>query len=911
MTPLRWREIEMLFHSALTRPTAERAAFLARACAQDATLCADVQSLLDQPGSTGGFLSTPAALLVARQITNPAGSTSAAPVVGPTFEADVRLADRFRVIRFVGQGGMGSVYEAWDEKLNRRVALKCATGNHGGRLPPEARAACEVSHYNLCKVHDLHVVPTPEGEIDVLSMEFIEGETLAQCLDREGPLAPERARDVIAQICDGLGQAHRQGVVHGDLKTGNVLLGLSPDGTLRAVITDFGLATLRVDPDSGERGGTLDYMAPELMTGGRSTTASDMYALGVLMHVVLTGRFPLRSGSAAPQGARTSAGSNFTQDDARDGSMAPEREAIVGKLPRPWKKAVAGCLATDPAQRLASPADITRILRPRRRALSATAALFVVAIVGATLWRTAPAPRGPPVRLAVLPLTAVADAEAGRSPAARAGVAEEVAERLSGRRRNFTVMPPAEVAVNHVDSAAKARTVLGASHVLVTHVSRAANVMVLDATLIDLESGHALQELSGTYAAGDPQAIVKALVAIVTEAFHLPRAGPQESLTGPAAVAYAKGVDLLREAVLNPAAAMPYFAEAVRLDPTSPLPYAGLAEAQLRRSMDEGGDWLAQAAATIEKARSLNADSVPVLLVLAGVAQQRGRHEEAINELTRATELEPSNSEAWRRLALSYERTNRTADAIATYQRAIAAQPDYYRHYLSFGNFYMAGNQFDRAEQLYRKVTQVAPGLGSGHTNLGLALMQQGRFAEAERSLLTALRLQESANLLVNLGALYYAQSRYEEALGFFERSLAAGPATVIRYADLGDALRQLGRSRASGDAYRQGIRLAEDGLAVNPRDAASRVFLGMLSARLGDERRAEQELSQALAMAPDNASVLRQATIGYEALGQRQKSLAILARAPRSLLLELSRQPDVPGLRQDPRFQQLANTQQ
>src|SRR3954471_6313854 len=100
MTPGRWREIEVLFHSALTRPAAERPAFLARACARDPTLRAEVQSLLDEPGAIGGFLSTPAALVLARQITNSAGSTDVAPVVGPTLAADTRLSDRFRVIRF-------------------------------------------------------------------------------------------------------------------------------------------------------------------------------------------------------------------------------------------------------------------------------------------------------------------------------------------------------------------------------------------------------------------------------------------------------------------------------------------------------------------------------------------------------------------------------------------------------------------------------------------------------------------------------------------------------------------------------------------------------------------------------------------------------------------------------------------
>jgi len=179
--------------------------------------------------------------------------------------------------------------------------------------------------------------------------------------------------------------------------------------------------------------------------------------------------------------------------------------------------------------------------------LTAIAALFVVAILGTTVWRTAPAPPGPPVRLAVLPLAAGTGTDAGRAPATSAGVAEDVAEQLSGRRRNFTVMPPAEMTLNRVDSAAKARTVLGASHVLVTRVHETNSVMALDATLIDLESGQALRELSGTYAVGEPPAIVKALVAMVTEAFRLPRAGPQESVTGPAAVPYSKGVALLRE----------------------------------------------------------------------------------------------------------------------------------------------------------------------------------------------------------------------------------------------------------------------------------------------------------------------------------------------------------------------------
>jgi len=103
---------------------------------------------------------------------------------------------------------------------------------------------------------------------------------------------------VARQLCAGLDQAHRQGVIHGDLKTGNIILARSPEGRMRAVITDFGLARIAAEPHADETGGgTYDYMAPELFHGERASVASDVYALGVLFHVMLTGKVPARKGS--------------------------------------------------------------------------------------------------------------------------------------------------------------------------------------------------------------------------------------------------------------------------------------------------------------------------------------------------------------------------------------------------------------------------------------------------------------------------------------------------------------------------------------------------------------------------------------------------------------------------------------
>jgi tetratricopeptide (TPR) repeat protein len=352
---------------------------------------------------------------------------------------------------------------------------------------------------------------------------------------------------------------------------------------------------------------------------------------------------------------------------------------------------------------------------------------------------------------------------------------------------------------------------------------------------------------------------------------------------------------------------MPLFQKAIDLDPHSALPYAGLAEAQLQKfSMHEGSQWLDLAETTVAKARGINADAIPVLLASGFVRQQHGLYEQAIHDFTRATELGPNDAEAWRRLAFCYEHANRPDEAAATYRRAIEAQPNYYRHYLTFGTFFLARGQFQRAEEQYMRVIAVAPGLASGHMNLGLAFMQEGRFPEAETQLLEALHLRTSQPLLINIGALYYAQERYREAAEYYDRSLTVGAPSAVQYRNLGDADRHMGKGKEAAEAYRRAMKLAEQDITLNPRKGTSHAELGLVAAFLADTSRAEFELGQALAMEPENRSVMRDAAIAYELMGERNKTLAALAKAPTLLLEELNRQPDLKDLRYDASFREL-----
>ncbi|MDQ6700333.1 MAG: protein kinase [Acidobacteriota bacterium] len=829
------------------------------------------------------------------------------PVI-PFHAGDV-LADRFRVVRQIGSGGMGLVFEAVDQKLDRRVALKCAKPSHLDRLPPEVRAASEVSHFNICKVHDLHVAMTPYGETEFLSMEFIEGETLSSYVRRKGPLPDGEAREIARQICAGLAQAHRQGVVHGDLKGPNVILTQSPEGAVRAVITDFGLAKMKLagGAQSKSGGGTLDYMAPELLLGERASVESDIYALGVLFHLMLTGETPGRPGLKSVQRETKTAepdslGSTKT---LRYAISEADWRCVLKDLASPWAKIVARCLAPQPQNRFTTADALSHALDPKANVAKwlVPAAAAVAVAIGYWQWMVHWAE---PVRLAVLPFSVE-----GGPLEHTAGIGLDVADRLSGARRNFTVISPLEARRASVDGPEKAKSILGATHVLRTRLHRAGSLIRAEVSVTELTSGRTLGELNGEYPSNDAPALAKAILATATRALRLRAGVPKESVSAPAYPYYTHAIGLLRQDSYNALQAIPIFEKAIELDPKSALPYAGLAEAQ-QQAFINGGDrkLLELAGVNVAKANTINADSVPVLLISGLFQQQHGRYESAIHDFMRATELEPNNPEGWKRLAKAYADSNRPEEAINTYRRGIQAEPNYYANYLVFGNFRLSRYEFHEAEELYRRVAEIAPGLVAGHTDLGLALMKQGRFDDAEKSLLYALRLRKTPRLLMNIGALYYAQEQYSKAAPFFEESIASAPPTAIRLRDLGDVYRHLGRAGDASKAYTSARDLAQDEVSRNPRQAYSRVLLALTCAYLGDERRAESEALQALSIEPENASVMREAAIVYEVLRQRDKTLGVLGTAPRHLVADLSRDPDVKELRQDPRFQSLLQKQ-
>ena len=261
-----------------------------------------------------------------------------------------KIADRYTIERELGRGGMGAVYLAADGKLAERVALKIINAGFGDpqavdRFRREVAAARKVTHPNVIRIHDL----VEDGGMVLLSMEYVEGMTLAEYLGRVGAMRVDEARHIIGQICDGVAAAHAAGVVHRDLKPGNVLL----DHEKRVKVIDFGLAKATFMHGMTATGliiGTPEYMAPEQVKGLPQDARTDVYALGALAYHLFVGRPPFAGETPIAIGFQ-----HATETPRRPRELREE-------LPESIDKALMQALEKDPGKRFADAAELKRAL---------------------------------------------------------------------------------------------------------------------------------------------------------------------------------------------------------------------------------------------------------------------------------------------------------------------------------------------------------------------------------------------------------------------------------------------------------------------------------------------------------------------------------------------------------------------
>src|ERR1700722_16577485 len=208
------------------------------------------------------------------------------------------LADRYEILKLLGEGGMGAVYKARDRELDRLVALKVIRPELAGhasilqRFKQELILARKITHRNIIRIFDLGIA---DG-IRFITMEFVEGQDLASLLDEHGKMTPEETVKILRQVCAALEAAHAEGVVHRDLKPQNIMV----EASGRVCVMDFGLARSMENVGMTQAGtvlGTPAYMSPEQAKGMPADERSDLYSLGIIAYQMLTGKVPFKADS--------------------------------------------------------------------------------------------------------------------------------------------------------------------------------------------------------------------------------------------------------------------------------------------------------------------------------------------------------------------------------------------------------------------------------------------------------------------------------------------------------------------------------------------------------------------------------------------------------------------------------------
>ncbi len=348
-------QLEALFFAALDAQTAaQRAAFLDSACAGDAELQRQVEKMLDAHAKLGDFLNRPMAEQLGAELGKSLGNEDGSlgflePATRP--ESLGRLG-HFEILELLGRGGFGIVFRALDDSLQRVVAIKvlapqwATTSPARKRFLREARASAKVRHENVVQVYAVEEQPLP-----YLAMEFIPGETLQQRLDRVGPLDVPEILCIGRQIANGLAAAHAMDLIHRDIKPANVLIETSPQHHIK--ITDFGLARATDDASlscSGAVVGTPMYMSPEQARGGSFDHRADLFSLGSVLYVMVTGRPPFRA-SNTPAVLR-----RVVEDQPR-----PIRE-LIPEVPEWLCSIVAKLHDKDPAARFQTAREVADLL---------------------------------------------------------------------------------------------------------------------------------------------------------------------------------------------------------------------------------------------------------------------------------------------------------------------------------------------------------------------------------------------------------------------------------------------------------------------------------------------------------------------------------------------------------------------
>lgn len=819
----------------------------------------------------------------------------------------------YRITAKLGQGGMGVVYRAEDTKLQRTVALKFLPSDTMGseeneRFLREAQAAAGIQHPNVCPIYAVEEV---DGQ-RFIAMACLEGETLASRLAR-GPLPVSEAVRIALQVAKGLEQAHRHGIVHRDIKSGNIFL--SEDG--HASILDFGLA-LQADATrltrSGASVGTPAYMSPEQIQGEPLDHRTDLWSLGAVLYEMLCGRTPF-----ARENQMATLHAIVTQPAPQVSQCRPEAggdlERIVAcALAKPrqdrWQSAseLAAALqqllgeSMAPTRTIQFPSrtQAVRRRRPSKLVSLALAGLAVLAVAGYFAWqaRRQEAPR----QLAILPFETSGGGEELRVLAD--GLADTLTAQVAGTEANqkrMQVVPATEVRAANVRSAAAARAQYGADLVVTGTARQSGGRIQLTLNLVDAPAVRQLGSKTMETEAGNAAAL---------------RSGAQEMLAGLLSLQFAREAPAAGDAQAdylrgrgflshydepgNVDRALQSFQAAMGKDPRYAMAQAGLADAYWQKAQSTGDrHWAERALESAERAVQLDGNLVMARVTLGTVYTELKRFDEARTQLNRALQLSPDNAEAMRAMGELHVSQGQRKLAEEAYREATRKRPTDWLGFLQLGIFLVQEGRLKEAEGVLQQAQGLAPDNDIVARNLGALYLRQANYELARKQLQRSLRTRPSPRTYSTLGVVFYYERRYAEAASALESAIDLDSGVYTYWGNLGTVYRWMPMAKAKAEAaLRRAIELGEKQLETVPNDSNVRANLAEYWAKLGDGKRAREQIDR---LTPDERKRFStRIVLAYELMGERARAMELARAAAADAALSNS-------IRHDPDLRKLA----
>lgn len=923
------QSVEQLFGAALDLPPEERGAFLDHVCKGTPELRLLVDELLLADERAGSFMAGPlihkggsSAAADGFSPTRMGDSRSALQAGPPRFEDAQTIADRFVVVRFIARGGMGEVYEVADRFLQgAHVALKvirpeiAADAGSSHRFEQEVILARKVSHPNLCPIYELFRCEEPSPPFLFLTMKLLGGETLEARLRREA-LPRHEALQTCTSLISGLAAIHGAGVIHRDIKPNNVMLERC-GSRLCVYIMDFGLARLHEAESTiiGAVAGTPGYLAPELLQGYRPTQATDIFALGVVLHHVLTGERPL---------------------EARNGrSLLPVPSLDVADAPPLLVRSVKDFLSDDPDQRCrafdliqapAGPYSRPIFVQPQRRPLLDRrrfllgAGVGACALAGTAIWKREALYDGlhplPEKRFVAL-LDWPPPADARIRPMLLGlidAMGNELARAEAFDHNFFVTVQPVSTAVKTVAELNELRESLGANLVLAASGNTFGKEVSVLLNVLDAASGRTLRSRELRAAVDQqfdlPRRVVRAAAQLLDVSKFEPddlrsRVGtdyPDALAAFQAAEVYMKEPN---DTGLDQAIAK--YRAAVDIDRHYALAFAALAIAYLRlykTRLDASSVTLARANA--ETAISLDPKLPDAHVALGSVFEDTGALREALHELGLALSLDPGDTRTMTYQAQIYQKMNRLKNAEDTFKRVLRLRPNDWLAYNELAGLYSDQGNYVDALAAYRAAAAAAPNRALTFNNVAFSLFQLGSFDEALTAIDRSIALAPLDGAYQTRADILRAQGRYSEALDAALKGAKLNPEEGANWLEVGDAYSLFPkRAKEAQSAYRRAAESEAKVLAVDPSDGPGTMLLALYRVKSGEPDGALGLIRKAESLgAPDVYSQLAKVRI-LDLLGKREDALAVLAASMRkgATIYQVQATHDLDSLRADPRY--------